>query len=71
MVVGVHPPGSQPVEVASVIDALKLDFPTCVDATAAEGANAWGEFAGRLAVQSVPHAVVVDGEGKIIVSGRA
>jgi peroxiredoxin len=69
-VVGVHPPGSQPVEIASVIDALKLDFPTCVDATAAEGANAWGEFSSLLAVRSVPYAVVVDGEGKIVAVGR-
>jgi peroxiredoxin len=69
-VVGVHPPGSDLVEIASAIDALKLDFPTCVDVPGAAGANAWGELSGRLAVRSVPHAVVVDGEGKILASGR-
>lgn len=68
-VIGVHPPGSEPAEVVRAIDVMKLGFPVCVDGTGAGGSNAWGEFAGRLAVRSVPHYVVVDREGKVAASG--
>jgi peroxiredoxin len=69
-IVGVHPPGSEPAEIAKMIDTLKLDFPICVDATAAAGASAWGELLGRLGVRSVPHTVVVNAEGEIVASGH-
>ena len=69
-IVGVHPPGSEPAAIEKVIDACHLDFPICVDVPPREGANAWGELFGRFAVRSIPHAVAVDGEGKVVACGR-
>lgn len=68
-VIGVHPPGSEPAEVARAIDAMQLGFPVCLDVPGAGGADAWGVFSGRLGVGSIPHFVVVDREGKVAASG--
>jgi AhpC/TSA family len=70
VVIGIHPPGSQPEEITAAIVAMKLGFPTCVDISGGEGSTAWGQLSGRLAVRSVPFAVVVDREGKVAARGR-
>ncbi len=69
-IVGIHPPGSEPTAIRKATDALHLEFPTCIDAPAAAGTNAWGELFGRFAVQAVPHAVAVNAGGKVIACGR-
>ncbi len=62
-IVGVHPPGSEPAAIRTAMDALHLEFPTCVDVPAAAGYRAWGELFDRFAVQAIPHAVAVERRG--------
>jgi hypothetical protein len=69
-VVGIHPPGSEPAEIRKVIDTLHLEFPVGVGVPAPEGANAWGDLFDRFGVRSIPHVVIVDGEGKVVDHGR-
>jgi thiol-disulfide isomerase/thioredoxin len=69
-VIGVHPPGSPPEAIKKVIDEFHLDYPICVDVPPGQGVKAWGDLFGRFAVQSIPHAVAVDGKGIVVSSGR-
>jgi thiol-disulfide isomerase/thioredoxin len=39
-VIGVHPPGSEPLAIKKVVDEFHLNFPTCIDVPTAPGANA-------------------------------
>ena len=70
VVIGIHPPGSEPADVKKVIDALHLEFPVGVDVPAPEVANAWGDLFGRFAVRPIPHAVAVNAGGKVVAHGR-
>jgi len=70
LIVGVHPPGSEPAEIKKVTDALDLEFPICVDGPGPEGANAWGNLFGRFAVRSIPCAAIINREGKVAACGR-
>ncbi len=68
-IIGVHPPGSDPADIKKVTDALRLEFPVCVDAPGPGGADAWGELFGRFAMKSVPQAAIVNREGRIVACG--
>lgn len=54
----------------ALIDEFHLDYPTCVDVSPGKRVNAWGDLLGRFAVQAIPHAVAVDGNGTIVACGR-
>jgi hypothetical protein len=41
-----------------------------VDVPAGKGVKAWGDLLGRFAVQAIPRAVAVDGNGTIVACGR-
>jgi thiol-disulfide isomerase/thioredoxin len=69
-VIGVHPPGSTPEAIKKVMDEFRLGYPICVDSPPSKEVRAWGDFFGKLAVQAIPHAVAVDGRGKVIACGR-
>ena len=47
-----------------------LDYPQCIDAPPPEGATTWGRFYQQLSVDRIPHAVLVDGQGKIVLTGE-
>jgi hypothetical protein len=68
-IIGVHPPGSQPTDIKKASDALRLDFPICIDTPGPGGSDAWGQLSSRFAVKSVPQAAVVNREGKILACG--
>ncbi len=69
-VIGIHPPGSSPIEIRRAIDAQHLEFPTGVDVEPPADSAAVGELFGRLEVTSVPYLIVIDGEGKIADAGE-
>jgi thiol-disulfide isomerase/thioredoxin len=69
-VIGVHPPGSPPEAVKKVMDEFHLGYPICIDIPPREGLRAWGDLFGQFAVQAIPHAVAVDGQGTIVACGR-
>ncbi|HEV3122872.1 MAG TPA: TlpA disulfide reductase family protein, partial [Isosphaeraceae bacterium] len=70
VVIGVHTPGSTPESIKKVMDEFHLDIPICVDTAPADGVKAWGDLFGRFAVQAIPNAVAVDGQGIIVACGR-
>ena len=65
-VIGVHPPGSDPKSVDELIKEFGLNYPICVDVPHGEG---WGELFAAYAVKAIPHAVVVDADGKVADQG--
>ncbi len=66
IVIGIHPPGGEPAEIRRAAEDQHLAFPTGVNTPAPEGAGAAGVLFDSLVVPSVPYAVVVNGEGKIV-----
>ena len=69
-IIGVHPPGSERAAIKKVMDEFHLNYPICVDVPPGSRVRAWGDLFGRLAVQAIPHAVAVDGQGKVVACGR-
>jgi len=65
-VIGVHPPGSDRKSVDKLIKEFELNYPICVDVPHGE---AWGELFAAYAVKAIPHAVVVDADGKVAGQG--
>jgi thiol-disulfide isomerase/thioredoxin len=66
VVIGVHPPGSDPKSVAKLVKEFELNYPICVDVP---HGDAWGELFAAYAVKAIPHAVVVDADGKVAGQG--
>jgi len=69
VVIGVHPPGSDPAAIRKVMDDFDLGYPICVDVPPDEGAASWGRFYQALGVDRIPHAVLVDRQGKVAAVG--
>lgn len=69
IVIGVHPPGSKPAAIEKVIEEFDLAYPICIDVPPPDGATSWGSLFETLGVDRIPHAVLVDREGKIVATG--
>jgi thiol-disulfide isomerase/thioredoxin len=69
VVIGVHPPGSDPAAIRKMMDDFDLGYPICVDVPPDEGATSWGRFFQALGVDRIPHAVLVDPQGKVAAAG--
>jgi thiol-disulfide isomerase/thioredoxin len=69
VVVGVHVAGSPPEKVEKLLQEYKLSYPICEDAPPAEGQNGWGETFAAYGVSAVPHAILVDPDGKGVERG--
>ena len=69
VVLGIHPPGSKPESIRKVIEEFDLAYRILVDAPAAEDSNTWGALYSLYGVDRIPHAVVVDPQGKIVAAG--
>jgi len=70
VVIGVHPPGSEPAAIRKVMKDFDLGYPVCVDVRPTEETVSWGRLYEQLAVDRIPHAVLVDRQGKIVASGE-
>ena len=69
VVIGVHPPGNDVAAIRKVMKDFELEYPICIDVMPPKGATASGAFYGALGVNRIPHAVVIDGRGKIAATG--
>ncbi|MEP7367829.1 MAG: TlpA disulfide reductase family protein, partial [Acidobacteriota bacterium] len=67
MVMAIHPPGSERKSIDKVIREFELGYPICIDVPA-EGS--WGELFAAYKVDAIPHAVVIDKEGKVAGQGQ-
>ena len=68
-VIGVHTAGSDRAAIEKVIDEFHLDYPIVIDSPAPEGVRSWGTLYGQFAVTAIPHAVLIDREGKVVAVG--
>jgi len=68
-VIGVHAPGSDPAAIRKVLKEFELEYPICIDVPAPEGGMTWGALYDAYGVNRIPHAVVIDGQGKITAAG--
>ncbi|WP_435008636.1 TlpA family protein disulfide reductase [Tundrisphaera lichenicola] len=69
VIIGIHPPGSERAAIDKVIADFQMEYPTCIDLPPPAGATYWGAFFEKLGVDRLPHAVLVDREGKIAATG--
>ena len=53
-----------------MIDEFHLDYPILVDTPAPAGVRSWGTLYGHYAVNSIPHAVLIDRQGKVVATGE-
>jgi len=70
VLIGVHPPGSKLEAIQKVMRDFDLDYPQCIDAPPPEGATTWGRFYQQLSVDRIPHSVLVDRRGRIVLTGE-
>ncbi len=68
-IIGVHPIGSERAAIDKVIGEFHLGYPIVIDTPAANGGHSWGTLFNHYAVSGIPHAVLLDRQGKIVVSG--
>ncbi|HEV3342039.1 MAG TPA: redoxin family protein [Pirellulales bacterium] len=68
--IGVHTAGSDRSDVENLDHELGLDYPILIDAANPDGTHRWGKLFERFAVREIPHAFVVDRQGKIVAHGR-
>ena len=68
-VIGIHTAGSDRAAIDKVIHEFHLDYPILIDTADPEAGRAWGTLYGHYAVNSIPHAVLIDSRGKILMTG--
>lgn len=69
-VIGIHPPGSALETIRDVMAQFEMAYPTCIDVPAPAGAVAWGSLYEAYRIYGIPHAFVVDRDGRIAGHGR-
>ncbi|MFI5458153.1 MAG: TlpA disulfide reductase family protein [Isosphaerales bacterium] len=69
IVIGVHPPGSNEDEIRKFMKQFDVGYPICIDVPSPKGAAAWGLLFEQFAVDRIPHAIIVDHQGKIVATG--
>jgi thiol-disulfide isomerase/thioredoxin len=66
-VIGMHVAGSKREDIEKVLKEYKMTYPVYVDGAGEKGG--WGKVVDAYGVKSLPQAVVVDGEGRIVGHG--
>ena len=69
IVIGIHPPGSDEEAIRKVMKDFKMKYPTCIDVADPNGPATWGRMYARLGVDRIPHAVLIDRQGKVAATG--
>lgn len=70
VVIGVHSSGSEIQDIEKEIKEYKLGYPIVIDATRPCQPATWGLLSNQYGVSAIPHAIVIDAEGKIAGNGR-
>lgn len=69
-IIGVHPAGSERQAIDKVIGEFRMKYPILIDAPTPDGAGTWGTLYKRYAVDRIPHAVLIDRKGRVVVAGH-
>lgn len=64
-VLGIHTPGSEMEEIEKVTKLFDLRYPICIDLPRATDDAGWGRLFEQYKILGIPHAFVVDREGRI------
>jgi len=70
VLIGVHPPGSKLEAIQKVMRDFDLGYLQCIDVPPPEGATTWGRLYQQLGVDRIPHSVLVDRRGRIVLTGE-
>jgi thiol-disulfide isomerase/thioredoxin len=69
-IIGVHAPGSEFAQIEKVMAEYEMKYPTCIDVAQPGGPPTWGTLMmDGYQAKGMPHAVVVDRDGKIAAHG--
>jgi|GEM_PF-6977303 len=68
-IIGIHPVGSDRAAIDKVTDEFHLDYPILVDTPSSEAIGGWGTLFGHYSVSAIPHAVLLDCQGRVVTSG--
>lgn len=68
VVIGVHTPGADAKEIEQFAKKAELTFPILIDLPRPPE-NIWGLLAGQLEVNAIPHAFVIDPQGRLAAHG--
>ena len=69
-IIGVHSPGSEIAQIEKVMKEYEMNNPTCIDVAQPGGPATWGTLMMEgYRAQGMPHAVLVDRDGKIAAHG--
>jgi thiol-disulfide isomerase/thioredoxin len=69
VIIGVHPPGSDPDAIRKVVRDFDMNYPICIDIPAPRGATALGRLYDFYQVDRIPNTLVIDRQGKIAATG--
>ena len=69
VVIGIHTPGSSPETIGQVMKEFEITYPVFVDVPAPEGIRSWGLLYSDFGVTAIPHAFLVDAEGRVAAHG--
>jgi thiol-disulfide isomerase/thioredoxin len=69
VVIGVHPPGSEPAAIRSIMKEFEVEVPLCADVWSGDCRTSWGALFDAFRVDRIPHSVLIDRQGRIAATG--
>ncbi len=69
-IMGLHPPGSRREAIEKMLRDYEINYPIFIDIPPGDSAKTWGLLFDRYHVQAIPHAFVVDQNGRIAGHGN-
>lgn len=70
IVIGIHTPSNEIEKINAVVKEHNLQYPTFIDSQAPANASSWGLLFSQYGVLGIPHAFVIDKNGKVAGNGR-
>lgn len=70
VIIGVHNPGSEQEEIEKDIKDHELGYPIVIDAPRPHQPRTWGLLSHEYGIRGIPHAVVIDRDGRIAANGQ-
>ena len=70
VIIGVHNPGSEMEDIKKDVKSYELGYPIVIDAPRPNEPSTWGLLSHQYGINGIPHAIVIDREGKIAGNGR-
>ncbi len=69
-IIGVHTPSRAFISIERLMKDFDMEYPICIDAPAPPGVPAFGAMSAAYRIRGIPHAFVIDREGKVAGHGE-